>query len=95
VVPVITGDLDGDGFVGISDLNIILGNWNLNVPPANPLADPSGDGFVGIDDLNQVLGNWNAGTPPAPAAVPEPGSLAALLTGVFALSVRRHRAACA
>ncbi len=59
------GDLDGDGFVGINDLNIVLANWNQNVPPANPLADPSGDGFVGIDDLNEVLGNWNAGTPPA------------------------------
>ncbi len=62
------GDLDGDGFVGINDLNIVLGNWNLNVPPADPLADPSGDGFVGIEDLNTVLGNWNAGTPPAAEA---------------------------
>ncbi len=60
----IPGDLSGDGFVGLTDLNIVLGNWNQNVPPADPLADPSGDGFVGIDDLNAVLGNWNAGTPP-------------------------------
>ena len=50
--------------VGIDDLNIVLSNWNLAVPPGDPLADPSGDGFVGIDDLNVVLGNWNAGTPP-------------------------------
>lgn len=70
------GDLDGDGFVGINDLNIILSNWNQSVPPGNPLADPSGDGFVGIDDLNTVLGNWNAGTPPgdALANAPEPGA---------------------
>ncbi len=60
----VPGDLNGDGFVGITDLNIVLGNWNLNVPPADPLADPSGDGFVGIEDLNAILGNWNAGTPP-------------------------------
>jgi len=59
------GDIDGDGFVGIDDLNVVLGNWNQNVPPANPLADPSGDGFVGIDDLNAVLAVWNVGTPPA------------------------------
>ena len=64
----IMGDLDSDGFVGINDLNIVLGNWNLNVPPGDPLADPSGDGFVGIDDLNIVLGNWNAGTPPVAEA---------------------------
>ena len=88
----LTGDLDGDGFVGINDLNIVLGNWNQNVPPANPLADPSGDGFVGIDDLNTVLGNWNAGTPPsaeASGAVPEPGSISILTIGSLIL-LRRH-----
>ena len=76
------GDLDHDGFVGINDLNIVLGNWNQNVPPADPAADPSADGFVGIDDLNLVLGNWNNGTPPAVGAeVPEPAT-----AGLFALS---------
>jgi len=91
--PVITlaGDLNGDGFVGINDLNIVLGAWNQNVPPANPLADPSGDGFVGIDDLNTVLGNWNAGTPPgAGAAVPEPATLALLGLGGLAMLKRRR-----
>jgi len=87
----LVGDLNGDGFVGIDDLNIVLGNWNLNVPPANPLADPSGDGFVGIDDLNQVLGNWNAGTPPTGgAAVPEPTTLALLGLGGVAMLRRRR-----
>ncbi len=84
------GDLDGDGFVGINDLNIVLGNWNQNVPPANPLADPSGDGFVGIDDLNAVLGNWNAGTPPTNSSnIPEPGTLALLGLGGATLMNRR------
>ncbi|MEZ6193957.1 MAG: carbohydrate-binding domain-containing protein [Phycisphaerales bacterium] len=54
------GDLNGDGFVGIADLNIVLTNWNLAVTAGDPLqGDPSGDGFVGIQDLNTVLGNWN------------------------------------
>jgi len=87
----LVGDLDGDGFVGIGDLNLVLSNWNQNVPPANPLADPSGDGFVGIDDLGQVLGNWNAGVPPNDqAAIPEPGTLGIL--GVLSmLSKRKQR----
>ncbi len=83
------GDLDGDGFVGINDLNIVLANWNQNVPPADPLADPSGDGFVGINDLNEVLGNWNAGTPPTESGtIPEPTS--ALLLGLGTLTALRR-----
>jgi T5SS/PEP-CTERM-associated repeat protein len=85
----LAGDLDGDGFVGIADLNIVLGNWNQNVPPGNPLADPSGDGFVGIADLNVVLGNWNAGTPPGTIAnIPEPGTLVVLALGGLVLMRR-------
>ncbi len=88
----IEGDLDGDGFVGIADLNVVLGNWNQAVPPGDPLADPSGDGFVGIDDLNIVLGNWNTGTPPPiemSAAVPEPSTLL-LLTASRVICLRRR-----
>lgn len=91
LAPTLDGDLDGDGFVGISDLNIVLGDWNQNVPPGDPLADPSGDGFVGIQDLNTVLGNWNAGTPPAVTAVPEPISSALLAAGGLALLRSRNR----
>ena len=83
------GDLNGDGFVGITDLGIVLGAWNMTIPPGDPLADPSGDGFVGIDDLTTVLGNWNAGTPPPLGLlIPEPGSLT--LMGILGLSTLRR-----
>jgi hypothetical protein len=87
--PALDGDLNSDGFVGIADLNIVLGNWNLNVPPADPAADPSGDNFVGIADLNVVLGNWNAGSPPSATAVPEPATLTLLCFGGLAMLRRR------
>lgn len=93
-IPGLTGDLNGDGFVGIADLNIILSHWNEDAGVGNPQpGDITGDGFVGIDDLNRVLGNWNAGTPPtmsAASTLPEPATLALLMLGtVFTLSMRR------
>ncbi len=84
----IPGDLDGDGFVGLLDLDIILNNWNQSIPPGDPLADPTGDNFVGLEDLDVILNNWNAGTPPA-AAVPEPATLA--LIGLGGLAALRRR----
>jgi hypothetical protein len=83
----LSGDLNLDGFVGIQDLNAVLGSWNQTVP-LGALSDPSGDGFVGIEDLNVVLGNWNAGTPPSTGAVvPEPSTALSLmaLSGIAAL----------
>ncbi len=75
------GDIDGDGFVGLDDINFVLAHWNMNVTPGDEtMGDLTNDGFVGIDDLNLVLSNWNAGSPPVPPAisgiVPEPTSLA-------------------
>jgi len=84
------GDLDGDGFVGLSDLDIILNNWNLNVPPANPQADPTGDNFVGLADLDIVLNNWNTGTPPGTNVnIPEPVSAGLWLAASLWIT-RRH-----
>jgi hypothetical protein len=83
------GDLDGDGFVGLQDLNLVLTNWNIAYKepwvsvdtPQDYRADPTFDGFVGIDDLNMVLSNWNAGTPPGPGSnVPEPWACPLFLT---------------
>lgn len=92
--PVIAGDLNADGFVGIDDLNAVLGNWNQSVLRGYYTSgDPNADGFVGIDDLNFVLSNWNAGVSPASAPeaaslVPEPAGVVLMAVGVIAL-VRR------
>jgi T5SS/PEP-CTERM-associated repeat protein len=92
----IFADPNLDGFVGIADLNIVLGNWNQNVTPGDILAgDLNGDGFVGIEDLNAVLGNWNAGEPPLDnsANIPEPACAVLLLMGIAGLSQKRFRGA--
>lgn len=86
------GDLNGDGFVGITDLNIILSNWNQNTNPGDRAAgDLTGDGYVGISDLNRVLSGWNKGTPPVESLgnVPEPTSI--LLMGAGAVGWLRIR----
>ncbi|MDZ4821697.1 MAG: PEP-CTERM sorting domain-containing protein [Planctomycetota bacterium] len=87
-------DLNGDGFVGQDDLNLILSNWGDSVPSGDPLqGDPSDDGFVGQDDLNLVLGSWGKGTPLV-SAVPEPTSLALFAIGAIgglALIARRRK----
>ncbi len=88
-IETLVGDLDGDGFVGLNDLDIVLSSWNQSVP-ANDIADPSGDGFVGLDDLDIVLGNWNAGRPSSENNVPEPATSCGML-GLLCLSVCRHR----
>ena len=85
------GDLNGDGFVGVDDLNIVLVNWNQTIPPGDAAADPSGDDYVGVDDLNIVLVNWNNGTPPSEGSnVPEPAScLLFVMSGLFVHAGRR------
>ena len=87
----IPGDLNGDGFVGLSDLDIVLANWNQTVPPGNPLADPSGDHYVGLDDLDIVLEHWNMGVPPSAQVdvIPEPASVLFMLSGLLMVYVRR------
>ena len=53
------GDLDLDGFVGISDFLTILAEWGPCPDLPEPcLADLDRDGEVGIIDFLLLLGNW-------------------------------------
>lgn len=92
----IFGDINGDGFVGLEDLNFVLSNWNATVTPGDEsMGELTNDGFVGIEDLNVILSNWNGGTAPPSAPigtplVPEPATLSLMLvmTGTILRRVR-------
>ena len=63
---VVTGDLNGDGFVGGADLDIIRGNWGKSVAAGSLIdGDPTGDGVVNSNDLDVVRANWGQGETPA------------------------------
>jgi hypothetical protein len=54
-----TGDVDGDGTVGILDFLALLTAWGpCPAPPAACPADADGDGSAGIVDLLGLLGSW-------------------------------------
>ena len=90
----LAGDANGDGYVGLDDLQIVLDHWNQHVPVGDKTQGDlagRGDGYVGLDDLQPILDNWNAGTPPTPTHIPEPSALFLLGSLSFAHLSRRKR----
>ena len=82
----VPGDFDGDGFVGLSDLNILGSNFGTMGGATLATGDANGDGNVTLADLNILGSNWN----PAPAvAVPEPSTLLLGLMAVAAFARKR------
>lgn len=52
------GDIDGDCSVGLSDLGILLSNYNQMVPP-NTGGDLNGDGMVTLSDIGILFADWD------------------------------------
>ena len=87
----IDGDLNGDGFVGAADLDILLANWGDTVTQGSLAdGDANNDGVVNNLDLAVVQSNFGNGTLPG-GTVPEPTSLFLLGLGGLALIRRRRR----
>lgn len=77
------GDVDGDGYIGVGDLDVLLANWGQ----ATPFADATGDGLVSQADLDVVLANWGRGVLPD-SVIPEPAS-AMTVSGLMLMCMRR------
>jgi len=58
----LAGDPSGDGFVGIDDLNTILGNWNAGTPPpaeaSDAIPEPGMLTIFGACILIPISGRW-------------------------------------
>jgi len=82
------GDIDRDGFVGLSDLDMVLDSFNHPMPPLMG-PDANGDGFVGLDDLDAVLAEWNSTMGGEGTSIPEPAGV--LLVGLGAVALLQKR----
>jgi len=52
--PACPADVNGDGYVNVSDLLVVIDQWGLADSPA----DLNSDGIVDVTDLLIVVGNW-------------------------------------
>ena len=91
----IPGDANKDGKVDGSDVTILAGNWQYGVtgtPDARwDMGDFNGDGKVDGSDVTILAGNWQAGVESAASAVPEPGTIALLLSAFASLLIWKRR----
>jgi hypothetical protein len=56
VCPIDCPDINGDGYVNVSDLLVVIDQWGLTNSPA----DVNFDGIVDVSDLLIVVNNWGA-----------------------------------
>ncbi|HVZ94813.1 MAG TPA: LamG-like jellyroll fold domain-containing protein [Phycisphaerales bacterium] len=54
------GDIDGDRFVGLSDIATLIHYWGLQATLAPPEVDLDGNGIVGLGDIAAIIVHWAA-----------------------------------
>ena len=56
------GDINGDGYVNVGDLQTLVAAWGSQETPAstnwNARADVNGDTYVNVGDLPALVTNW-------------------------------------
>ncbi|MCL2648640.1 MAG: hypothetical protein FWD61_16825, partial [Phycisphaerales bacterium] len=74
---VLPGDSDGSGFVDITDLSMLTGNWQQPTTTGSTIrTDFDGSGYIDINDLSIQTGYWQLSVPAiqvqtAPVTPPE------------------------
>ena len=88
----IAGDLNGDGTVSSSDLDIVRANWGSSCDRNDfTVGDANGDGATSSGDLDIIRANWGSDFAPPASAVPEPTSLLLVACIGLLFSLRRRR----
>jgi T5SS/PEP-CTERM-associated repeat protein len=92
-IPIAThhpGDANSDGVVDISDLSVVLANYDKTGMSWSQ-GDFTGDGTVDIGDLSILLSNYDRTFTAGIKAVPEPSTIALLCAGAIGLLAWRRR----
>ena len=89
----VSGDANMDGVVDGSDVTILAGNWQTGVNDGQnatwSMGDFNGDGVIDGSDVTILAGNWQHGVTTSATAMPEPSTIALLLTVLTAACLWR------
>ncbi|MBN2291834.1 MAG: PEP-CTERM sorting domain-containing protein [Pirellulales bacterium] len=85
------GDFNLDGYVDVTDLGIMAGNYGTTSGMMWSNGDANLDNAVDVSDLGILAGNYGSSAAGAAAAVPEPSMLCLLGLGSLAMMLLRRR----
>ena len=55
------GDINGDDYVNVGDLQALVASWNkppIEAAAIDPWADINNDGYINVGDLQALVAHW-------------------------------------
>ena len=82
-------DIDGDGYIGLSDYSLLSAAWRSSPGKDNwnPACDIDGDGYVGLSDYSFLSSNWRKYATDPDLVYPGANASPAALVSDFVLGV--------